>query len=138
LFFDSENKVTKRLTNKISINNQTLIVERQWLVCYFVNIVFISNFNIMKKVFLSVALLGLVAMGTVNAQDQDNKKKDQTKTEQPADLKKDELKNQDPNTKQQEMSNDEKQKAEQSQKAFDPNQQPQDAAPKTDTATQPQ
>jgi len=91
----------------------------------------------MKKVFLSMALLGLVAVGTVNAQDQDKKKDNNTKQEQPADLKKDEVKKEDPNTKEQQMSNDAQQKAkEDQQKQYDPNQQPaQPTEPKQDTAT---
>jgi len=96
-----------------------------------------TNLGIMKKVFLSMALLGLVAVGTVNAQDQDKKKDNTNKQEQPADLKKDEVKKEDPNTKEQQMSNDAQQKAkEDQQKQYDPNQQPaQPAEPKQDTAT---
>jgi Ni/Co efflux regulator RcnB len=89
----------------------------------------------MKKILLSAAFLGLLAVGTVNAQDQDKKtKQDPTKTDQPTDMKKDN--SQDPNKKQQEMSNDQKQNQE-NQKAYDPNQQPTNPAPKTDTAVTP-
>jgi hypothetical protein len=94
--------------------------------------------KIMKKVLLSAAFLGLLAIGTVNAQDQDKKtKQDPTKTDQPSDMKKDDSKSQDPNTKQQQMSNDQKQKLDENQKAYDPNQQPANPAPRTDTATIP-
>src|SRR5262245_33600555 len=90
--------------------------------------------GIMKKVFLSVALLSLVAIGTVNAQDQ---KKDKQKKEQPADNKKDEMKQEDPNTKQQQLSNEEQQKLkDDQQKQYDPNQQPAQTEPKQDTPVQ--
>ena len=85
--------------------------------------------KIMKKVFLSVALLGLFAVGTVNAQDQDKKKKEEQKTE----LKKDEVKQQDPNAQPQQMSNDEKKAKEDQQKQYDPNQQPSQDQKTTDS-----
>jgi len=92
-----------------------------------------TNQDIMKKAFLSMALLGLVAVGTVHAQDQDKKKnKDKNKTEQPADMKRDEMRKEDPNTKQQQLNKDEQQKLkDDQQKQYDPNQQPAQQ-PKTD------
>lgn len=97
-----------------------------------------TNNKVMKKILLSATFLGLLAVGTVSAQDQDKKtKQDPTKTDQPTDMKKDDLKNQNPNDKQQEMSNDQKQKTDENQKAYDPNQQPTNTSPKTDSATTP-
>jgi len=97
--------------------------------------------RIMKKAFLSMALLGLFAVGTVNAQEQDKKdrKKDKQKNEQPADMKKTDGK-EDPNTNQQKLSNEEQKQKDDQQKQYDPNQQPaqqqqpQQTEPKKDTA----
>jgi hypothetical protein len=91
----------------------------------------------MKKGLLSVALLSLFAVGTVNAQDQDKKKKDDNKTvEQPADVKTNDQKTGHPDVQQERLSNEQK-AAEDRQKQFDPNQQPaqqpQPTDPKTDT-----
>ena len=72
-----------------------------------------------------MAFLGLLAVGTTYAQDQDkNKKNDKSKTEQPADMKSDDVKKENPDNNQQKLSDDQKKANEDQQKQYDPNQQP--------------